>query len=156
VPALIARVAERTPSAPLHLIKWSVGIETVEHLAEVQAQRIRVHKGRGAPLRHLTRHSPRRADEIVAAGSIYWVIKGLVQVRQRVLAVEAAAREDGSPAAAIVLDPVLVRTQVQPWRAFQGWRYLEPEKAPADRTGAGTDAELPAALASDLRSLGLI
>lgn len=150
------RAAKRPPPVLLHLIKWSVGIETVEHLAQVQADRIREHKGRGIPLRHLTRNSPRQAAEIVGAGSIYWVIKGLVQVRQRVLAVEPAAREDGLPACAIVLDPFLVRTQVQPWRAFQGWRYLEPEKAPADRTGAGMDAKLPAALASELRNIGLI
>jgi len=49
-----------------------------------------------------------------------------------------------------------VRTEWQPRRAFQGWRYLKPEDAPADvRSGSGAEA-LPPKLRRELADLGLL
>jgi hypothetical protein len=144
----------------VHLVKLAVGIEDVEHLARVQRARLEAaaRAGEKARLRHLTRHRPKRADEIVAGGSLYWVIGGAIAARQRVLGFEEAAKADGTPAYAIVLDPELYRTAARPFRPFQGWRYLPLEKIPPDLgpvEAAGTEA-LPADLRRELKALGLI
>ena len=136
----------------VHLIKLSVGVRDLEHLREVQAARAAV-----APLRHVTRSFPRRAEEIVAAGSIYWVVGGLLLARQRVVDIVAERREDGTPCTALMLDPALVPVAPRPVRAFQGWRYLEAEAAPADlEAGAGAGEGMPARLRAELMVLGLL
>ena len=141
----------------LHLIKISVGAEDIADLANWQRER-REHHGR---LFHTTRMMPRRTEEILDGGSIYWIIKGLVRVRQQVTGIERGLRDDGTPTTLLVLDPLLVRTWPQPWRIFQGWRYLEPAAAPRDleaATGAagGDVAEMPPEMLAELRELGLI
>jgi hypothetical protein len=85
------------------------------------------------------------------------VIRGFIAVRQRVLACEPGVNSEGRPSCALILDPALVRTQMRPSRPFQGWRYLPAAKAPPDVTGAddGSD-ELPAEMADELRTLGLL
>ena len=143
----------------LGLIKLCVGCDSVTHLAEMQARRLVQARARGdrEVLRHVTRHRPRRASELVDGGSLYWVIKGFVQARQALAAIEETVNDRGLPACALILDPRLVRTMPRPTRPFQGWRYLESWKAPADTSGgdAGVDL-LPPAMASELRALGLI
>ncbi len=136
----------------LHLIKLAVGIRDPAHLRTVQADRV----ADGAALRHLTRHSPRRAAEITAGGSLYWVIAGTLLLRQRVTAVEPAVREDGSACAALMLDPVLIPVTGRPVKAFQGWRYLKPGDAPPDLDPTAPEANLPPELAQQLRALCLI
>ena len=136
----------------LHLQKLAVGISDRAHLAAVQAERAAAHP----PLRHLTRHVPKRAPEILAGGSLYWVIAGMMSVRQRIVAIAATRREDGSAACAITLDPALFHVAARPVRAFQGWRYLAPEQAPPDLAEGGEDAALPPALAEALRALALL
>ena len=61
----------------VHLLKLCVGIEDVEHLAEVQKQRLEIKRKAGQPaeLLHVTRSFPRRADQVLDGGSLYWVIK---------------------------------------------------------------------------------
>lgn len=141
----------------IHLIKLAVGVESVAHLAEIQARRLAESRKRGAArLRHYTRHAPKRADELRRSGSIYWVIRGAIQARQRIRDVETGLSRDGEPTAALVLDPRLVRIQARLHRAFQGWRYLEPEDAPPDARGGAARAELPVKLAQELRALGLL
>lgn len=143
----------------LHLIKLSVGVDDVEHLAGIQAKRLADARRQGvAPeLRHVTRNTPRRADDILDGGSIYWVIKGFIRVRQRVVAIRPFDRRDDRPACALVLDPKLVRTELRSFRPFQGWRYLAAASAPADApSGRGSAAEVPAAMAEELKLLGLI
>ena len=145
----------------LHLIKLSVGSESIEGLAAWQEAR-RAHwkavEGR-AIARHITRMTPRRGDEILAGGgSIYWVIKGFVQARQRILAFEPAPGAGGRPSCAILLDDTLVRIAPRAHRPFQGWRYLRGEDAPPDLPpghGAEGDA-LPPQLAAALAELGLL
>ena len=135
----------------VHLIKLCVGVESVGHLAELQARR----RARGAALRHLTRNTPRRAAELLDGGSLYWVVKGVIRVRQRLVAIEPARDADG-PRCALVLDAALVRTIPRAHRAFQGWRYLRAEDAPADLPMADSGGTMPPEMAAELGELGLI
>ncbi|WP_417722245.1 DUF1489 family protein [Salipiger sp.] len=138
-----------------HLIKLSVGTEGVEDLAAWQESR-RAPTPDGLP-RHVTRMWPRREAEVLAGGSIFWVIKGLVQCRQRILRLDAVTGEDGIDRCAIVLDPKLVRVAPTPKRPFQGWRYLAPGDAPRDmREGRKTEDALPPELAGALAEIGVI
>ncbi|MFT3690031.1 DUF1489 family protein [Paenirhodobacter sp.] len=135
----------------MNLIKLCVGAERVEDLLDWQA----LHYGTG-PARHLTRMWPKRGDEILEGGSLYWVFKGVVLARQRILALEEALAPDGTPRCAIVLDREVVRTEAQPRRPFQGWRYLTPEDAPPDlRKGRAREDTLPRELQAALSEIGL-
>ena len=137
----------------LHLIKLSVGTVSVEDLRRWQGRRLKL-SGR---VFHQTRMMPRRADELLRGGSIYWVIKGLVQTRQRLNAIEPQIDGEGRRTTLLVLDPTLVRTVATPHRAFQGWRYLTPEDAPPDLGDAPDDApDMPAEMIAELRALGLL
>ena len=143
----------------VNLIKMAVGVEDVPHLARIQQQRRDAARGRGQPpvARHVTRMTPRRTDEVLDGGSIYWVIRGFVQVRQRILDLECTVGEDGISRCGIVLDEILVRTQPRPCRPFQGWRYLQPKDAAPDLAGLGSgEDELPPKLMMELRELGLL
>lgn len=137
----------------LHLTKLAVGITDLAHLQQVQADR----RAADPPLRHYTRSFPRRRDEVLAGGSIYWVIAGATLARQRILDIAPGTWDDGTACAALVLDPTLVPVLARRTRPFQGWRYLNPADAPADLQSTAADtADLPAALAADLRALGLL
>jgi hypothetical protein len=109
---------------------------------------------RGKVSDRVTRMFPKRVDELLDGGSLYWVIKGGVLARQRIVGLEDVLSEDGVTRCAILLAPALVETQAQPRRAFQGWRYLKDEDAPSDLEG-GRDAA-PPALRARLAELGLI
>jgi hypothetical protein len=140
----------------LHLMKLSVGPKDVAQLAALQTDRLRT----DPPLRAWTRMAPKRAAEIVAGGSIYWVLGGFVRVRQRVLAIEGAEWDDGTPCVALVLDPALVAVAARPQKPFQGWRYFAPEDAPADLprgvTATGGLEALPPRLRRELEGLALL
>ncbi len=141
--------------AMLHMLKLSVGVKEVAQLRAIQARRAIAEP----PLRHQTRMAPKRRDEIVDGGSIYWVIAGFVQVRQRIVDIIDDRWDDGTPCAGLVLDPELVPVAGHPVRAFQGWRYLEAAAAPADLAALpqaeGAEA-MPPAMLRELRSLCLI
>lgn len=130
-----------------------MGVRDAAHLTALQKARA----DQNPPLRHLTRNFPKRAAELTDGGSIYWVITGTILLRQRVLAVERATESDGSPCAALILDPALVQVEPRPMRAFQGWRYLDPKDAPLDLGLAGSGSEnMPEALRRQLAALGLL
>lgn len=137
----------------LHLIKLSVGIRDVAHLRQVQAARLET----DPPLLHRTRQWPKRAADLLDGGSIYWVISGQVQCRQRLQDIRPDQRPDGSACAALVLDPALVLVEPRPMKPFQGWRYLKPEDAPAE-LGEGEEGrgDLPVGLRLALRELCLL
>jgi len=138
----------------LHMIKLSVGTDSIEDLARWQDWR-RQESG-SEYNRHLTRNFPRRGDDILAGGgSIYWVIKGVILARQRIHAFEALENSEGERRCAIVLEPELIPTAPRTHRPFQGWRYFKPEDAPPDLADSETDA-LPPELAEELRALGLL
>ncbi|HWI26189.1 MAG TPA: DUF1489 domain-containing protein [Stellaceae bacterium] len=138
----------------LHLIKLAVGVDDLPHLRKLQKVRRR-ERGRSV---FYTRHMPRRSEEILEGGSIYWVIKGHIRVRQRILGFVPVVEEDGERYTLVRYDPKLVETAWQPKRPFQGWRYLLPKDAPPDRLSRGGKEEdrLPEAMAQELRSLGLL
>ncbi|MDX9860267.1 MAG: DUF1489 domain-containing protein [Rhodospirillales bacterium] len=143
----------------VHLVKMAVRVESIPHLEEIQAKRLRLAAEAGVPavLRHVTRNTPRRADEILGGGSIYWVIRGFIQARQAIVDIADHAGADGAPACALVLDPCVVRTELRPMRPFQGWRYLPEDKAPPDlRADAEEADDLPREMAEELRALGLL
>ncbi len=94
--------------------------------------------------------------ELIAGGSMYWVIKGCVRARQCILGVEDGIEGETRSGCGLVLDPILVRTQMIPWKPFQGWRYLEGGNAPVDITSESPELELPAEMAAELRNLGLL
>ena len=139
----------------MNLVKLSVGTESVDSLMAWQEVRRRDLPG-GLP-RHVTRMWPKREDEILNGGSIYWVIKGLIQCRQRILRLEELRGEDGLRRCAIVLDPELHRTQTAQKRPFQGWRYLKPEDTPADLpAGKKQEDPLPPELSQALAEIEVI
>ena len=135
---------------PLHLLKLAVGIEDIEHLRRIRAARA---EERGGSWVH-TRNYPRRAAEILAGGSIYWIIRGQIRVRQLVTGFHRERDDNGRRYCLIEVDKRLILTLSRPWRPFQGWRYLSPKDAPEDCSDAG---EPPSdRLLFELRSLGLI
>lgn len=139
---------------PLHLVKLSVGTESVEDLAAWQANRI---AQTGEAPRHVTRMWPKREAEILDGGSIYWVIKGQIQARQRIVALEEVDHGDGIRRCAIVLHPVVTRVAPSQKRPFQGWRYLKPEDAPRDLPAQRkNDDSLPPELDAALAEIGVI
>ena len=139
----------------INLIKLSVGSESVETLAAWQQMRM-AELPDGLP-RHVTRMWPKREAEIVNGGSIYWVIKGVIQCRQRVLRLDEVMGEDGIRRCAIILDPELHRTQTALKRPFQGWRYLKPEDTPPDLPkGRKSEDPLPPELNRALAEIGVI
>ncbi len=143
----------------VHLIKLCVGVDEVSQLRDWQLKRAEKAKSQGVPYepRHVTRNTPRRADEVLDGGSLYWVIKRFIQVRQRIVRIEPVTRDDGQAACALVLDPVLVETRPYPHRAFQGWRYLTEPDAPPDKSLVSGDGEtLPDLMKAELRDLGLL
>lgn len=135
----------------VNLVKLCVGVDSVEDLAA----RIAVNP---APVAgHITRMHPKRAQELLAGGSLYWVIKGAISARQRVLALEDVEMGSPKPHCRIVLEKTLIRTQNAPRRPFQGWRYLSASDAPIDMPlGHASDDDLPEDLAQTLAEIGLV
>ena len=143
----------------VHLIKLCVGIDSVAHLQERQAYRLAQQKknGQTPELFHRTRQMPRRREEVLDGGSLYWVIKGVVQVRQPIVDLREVRGDDGIRRCDIVLEPKLVPTRPRPRRAFQGWRYLHAEDVPKDLGSLSEDLDrLSPEMRSELLELGLI
>lgn len=142
----------------LHLLKLCVGAESVEDLEAWIAERLAEARATGRPVEqfHTTRMIPKRTEELLAGGSLYWVIKGSVQVRQRLLDIRPFVDGEGISRCRLILEPVLCRTRWQPRRAFQGWRYLNEADAPIDLANGDALSELPPELRQDLAELGLL
>ena len=144
---------------PLHLIKLCVGADSLDDLRHWMAARMREAERRGAPLRHahVTRMTPKRADEILKGGSLYWVIKGLISARQAIVGIEPFMDKDGVGRCRLWLDGEVVAVAPRPMRAFQGWRYYEAKDAPPDldRVQPGF-AEMPESMRRELAGLGLL
>lgn len=135
----------------LNIIKLAVGADSIEDLVEWQTRRLKQTKKK--TLTHVTRMTPKRRDEILAGGSLYWVIKGYTGVRQRIVDL-VEAKKDGHPACGIVYDPEIIPVSRRPARAFQGWRYLAAKDAPKDLPKSAL--ELPLDLQKALAELGLL
>jgi len=138
---------------PVHLLKIAVGIDSIEHFQE----RMKLRRKVGKTFTHYTRHMPKRAEEVLDGGSLYWIVKGHIAVRCPIVGLEEAVLENKGPHCGIVMKAQLIPVLPLPRRPHQGWRYLEAEDAPPDvaTAGKGTD-KLPPKLLAELRDLGLL
>ncbi len=147
----------------LHILRLAFGIDDLARLRRVLERRTQEDDEGRRTVVITTRYRPRRADEVLDGGSLYWIVKGQIRARQRFVAIEdvAPAGDVNGPMArrrcAFRLDPTLILTRPQPRGAQQGWRYLDPRDAPPDlETGGDQSGDLSPELASNLRELGLI
>jgi hypothetical protein len=144
---------------PLHLIKLCVGCDSITDLREWIAENEAHHRRLGRPYEqtHTTRMAPKRAEEILDGGSLYWVIRGQLACRQRLLAIRPFTDGEGIGRCRLVLDQTVVPVEPRPVRPFQGWRYLEAKVAPRDLAcGSGDLARMPEAMRRELAELGLL
>jgi hypothetical protein len=144
---------------PLNLLKLCVGCDSIEDLVEWRDEDAALKRRLGLPVEqyHTTRMYPKREADLLDGGSLYWVIKGNVQCRQKIIDLRPVTGNDGIARCQIVLDHTVFPTQWQPRRAFQGWRYLETKDAPADlQEGQKGLLAMPRALREELASLGLL
>ena len=143
----------------INLIKISVGIEDIDHLKRRQEQSISnaISSGVVPEIVHYTRNTPRRANEWLQGGSIYWVIKRFIRVRQLIKDIRQVNGPKGKKSCAIILEPGIIRTEIKKFRVFQGWRYFPLNDAPADLPISSiSDNDFPEDLVNDLKELGLI
>lgn len=142
----------------LNLIKLCVGCESPEQLEGWVRLRLEDKRRRGEPVEqlHTTRMVPKRIEELCDGGSLYWVMKGMVQCRQRLLEIRPFVDGEGISRCHLVLEPEIVRTEWQPRRPFQGWRYMKADDAPADLNADDEAGELPDHLRRELTELGLM
>jgi hypothetical protein len=139
---------------PLHLIKLCVGADSV---ADLEAWIKQKTKGGKKDHVHTTRMVPKRAEELADGGSLFWVIRGQVTCRERVLDIRPFTDKDGIGRCRIVMDGKVVLVEPRPRSAFQGWRYLEAKEAPRDLARAAPGAaRMPEAMRRELRELGLL
>jgi hypothetical protein len=129
----------------LHMIKLCVGAATIQDLLDWRA-------GQAGPWQMHTRQTPKRAEEMLAGGSLYRVFKGVILCRQKILAIDTVG-EGANARCAVTLDEEVVQVAPTPRRAFQGWRYLEVKDAPPDLSD-GEAEPMPAELARQLREMG--
>ena len=144
----------------VHIVKLCVGADSIEDLQGWQAARLiaSAEHGGESEIFHQTRMVPKRQDAVLDGGSLYWVIRGAIQVRQRIVGIREGQREDGARCCRLMLDVDLVGVRPAPRRAFQGWRYLEADDAPPDLDRSEGDrlAAMPAQMRRELAELCLI
>ena len=141
----------------VHLLRMAVRIESIAHLSEIQAERMASTKGKR--LFTYSRNVPRQTDKLIDGGSIYWVVKHLIRVRQKIIGIEQGTNDEGRKFCAIELKPHHTLLEPRRQKAFQGWRYLKPEDAPIDLPAGAVSAvaaDMPPEMKAELRELGLI
>ena len=144
---------------PLHLIKLAVGCDSVKELKGWVAERMKTAKRKGLPRHHIhiTRMTPKRDQELLAGGSLYWVIRGEIAAREKIIAIEPFRDRDGIGRCRLVMQPKVIAVSPRPMRAFQGWRYFREDAAPPDLgKSAASIAAMPEPLRRELRDLGLL
>ena len=143
----------------LNLVKLCVGVTTIEELSAWQTDhRRRWSQGGVDCAYHRTFQTPKRQAELLDGGSIYWVIRGIILVRLKLIGFEDGTKDDGSACCTMMFDRTLVQVRPTPRRAFQGWRYLDASDAPPDIKSGKTDeiALMPPEMRKTLADLGLI
>lgn len=144
---------------PTHMIKLVVGVDDLDHFAEIQAQHIVDYEGQPANMVH-TRFQPKRGDEILeSGGSIYRVIKNRIQCRQEIIGFQMIETKDKGTQCAIMVKPQIIQTVSQAHRPFQGWRYFDQAAAPKDRGpygGVADDDPIPEDMEDELRDAGIL
>ncbi len=142
---------------PLHLVKLCVGCDGIADLVDWIDVTIADKRRRGLEPVHIhrTRMMPKKVDEILDGGSLYWIIKGQIRVREAILDLRAVKDEAGVGHCDIVLSGKPIEVEARPYRPFQGWRYFDPAVAPRDLIGEGTQ-DLPIEFLRELAGLGLL
>src|SRR3984893_19004824 len=144
----------------LHLIKLAVGCESVKELKGWVAERMQTAKKKGLPRHHIhiTRMTPKRVEELLAGGSLYWVIRGEIAAREKLIRIERFRDKDGIARCRLVMQPKVIAVSPRPMRPFQGWRYLSEDAAPPDlgTSTAKSVAAMPEPMRHELRDLGLL
>ena len=143
----------------LHLVKLCVGCDSVKDLEDWIKEKLKARKvgARKRERNHTTRMMPKRADEIVGGGSLYWVIRGQIMCREQIAAIRPFVDKEGVGRCRVVLVPKVVLVEPRPYRAFQGWRYLAPADAPQDLDRAAPGAkDMPEDMRRELRNMGLL
>ena len=144
---------------PLNLVKLAVGCDSIRDLQQGVHERMRLAKENGLPRRHIhiTRMAPKRGEDLLDGGSLYWVIKGQIACRERLIAVEPFRDKAGVSRCRLVMEPKVIVVAPRPMRPFQGWRYLTAGDAPRDLGKAGASiAAMPEPMQRELRELGLL
>jgi hypothetical protein len=144
---------------PLHIIKLAVGCESVKELKGWVAERMQTAKRKGLSPRHIhiTRMTPKRVEDVLAGGSLYWVIRGEIAAREKIIAIEPFRDRDGIGRCRLVMQPKVIAVLPRPMRPFQGWRYFAESDAPGDLESAGAGvAAMPEPMRRELRELGLL
>jgi hypothetical protein len=154
-----APAAPKFAAMPLHILKLCVGAETIRDLEDWIAKRMALRRSSGGAQEHIhtTRMVPKRVDEIVTGGSLYWVIKGQVSGRQRLTAIRPFTDADGIGRCHLVMEPLVVPVEPRPCRPFQGWRYLQDKDVPRDiGERSGDLGIMPEQMRRELAELGLL
>ena len=141
----------------ISLLRMAVGIDSVAKLKGIQTKRRDLIEGNR--LYTFTRNMPKRIDELVDGGSVYWVVKRLIRVRQNIVGIEQKLNEEGKKFCAIELDPIHILLEPRQQKPFQGWRYLKPEESPPDAPVTGTnypEVDMPSEMVNELKELGLL
>src|SRR3981081_3836198 len=132
---------------PLHLIKLAVGCESVKELKGWVAARMQTAKKKGLPLRHIhiTRMTPKRVEELLAGGSLYWVIRGEIAAREKIIANEPVLDRVRIGRCRLGVQTKVWALSPRPMRAFRGWLFFTEEPAPPDlgKAAAASVAAMP-------------
>lgn len=137
----------------IHMRKLAARVEDIEELESIQARKLRDY---GMVFTD-TRNTPKRKEELMDGGSLYWVIKGQFRVRQEIIGFEEEIDGEGRKYCLIMLKPGLVRTELKAQKPFQGWRYFEDKDIPRDIDERSSEGDqLPEDMQSELRELGLL
>ncbi|MFM7085187.1 MAG: DUF1489 family protein [Hyphomicrobium sp.] len=125
----------------LHLIKLSVGSQSVADLVQWQRNNClwSIKNTKKSYFYHTTFHEPKRIDELLEGGSLYWVIKNCILARQKIVGFDKGHKENGTPCCLIILDQKIHLVKPVYHKSFQGWRYLKSEMAPPDLSHTGKD-----------------
>jgi hypothetical protein len=137
----------------IHLVKLCVGAGDISDLVNWQSQlQLRYNR-----VFHTTRMVPKRQADLLEGGSLYWVIKRQIRVRQHITDIEEFVDGQGIRRCHLHLNPELVHTRLQARRPFQGWRYLTPQDAPIDApNNIEVDDDMPEDMRSELTEMGLL
>lgn len=144
---------------PLHLVKLAVGCESIADFKSYLSERMRAAKARGEKQHHIhvTRMVPKRDAELLDGGSLYWVIRGEIALREKILAIEPFRDGEGINRCRLIMEAKPVTVAPRPLRPFQGWRYLTDKDAPPDLGKAAASIEaMPEPMRRELRELGLL
>ena len=135
-----------------HLKKIAVGIASIDRL-KIRQRMIFETYGK---IIHSTRNMPKQKADLIKTGSIFWIIKRYVLVRQKIVSIVPVIRDDGSKGCEIELDKNLIKVIPTKMKPFQGWRYYLENDIPKDlNLYDHEDEEIPEQIRLELIELGL-